>query len=384
MSEEQAAQGQAESPAQETHELPYIERAVLIDPRRIELYWNTQVTGADRETVFDVRWDGEQVPLVHWRYDDDWNYGTVYELWSQRTTVALEEPVDVDHAEKLTVRVKREVVDYYDGVADTERVYTCVYDPHYKHFLTSKAGIPIKAPGDVPMEALQIVADTCDLMLEKHPEIGVSIVESGADVALTSLKGDIYDAPEHRMGSRVLLRPCGGFGGEPTNPTNAFMTNCIIRLRSGRYATRYPYENILVHEFGHAVHLIGMRHLEDQTLFCRVQACYDNAVEHGLWPNTYAISNFDEYFATLSTVWFNFMAEGIDGTCDGIRGPVNTREELAVYDPMGYELMAEVYTDKFLPYPWDTNCDDYDIDGNPRRDLSRERPAVQLDWANLV
>ncbi len=42
------------------------------------------------------------------------------------------------------------------------------------------------------------------------------------------------------------------------------------------------------------------------------------------------------------------MQEGVDGRWDGIRGPVNTREELKVYDPEGYELMKHIYPEKTL------------------------------------
>ena len=150
----------------------------------------------------------------------------------------------------------------------------------------------------------------------------------------------------------------------------------LIRLQSGRYATRYPHEMILVHEFGHTVHLVGINFLDDQSTADQVRAAYAHAVEAGLWPSSYAISNYEEYFATLSTVWFNVMEEGIDGRWDGIRGPVNTRDELLEYDPMGYELMASVYPEKSLPRPWRFNKDDYDIEGRPRvYDLD-----TKFDW----
>ena len=53
-------------------------------------------------------------------------------------------------------------------------------------------------------------------------------------------------------------------------------------------------------------------------------------------------------------------------TRDGIRGPVNTREELAEYDPDAYALMAAVYPGKSLPYPWRFTKDDFDVHGRPR------------------
>jgi hypothetical protein len=178
------------------------------------------------------------------------------------------------------------------------------------------------------------------------------------------------------MGYWLATRHVAGYGGDADVATTSISEANLIRLRSGRYATSYPHEMVLVHEFGHAVHLVGINFLEDQTLAEQVRATYRHALDKGLWHDSYAISNYEEYFATLSTIWFDAMQEGVDGRWDGIRGPVNTREELAEYDPLGYELMAAVYPAKSLPRPWRWNQDNYDIDGNPRNyDLD-----TKFDW----
>ena len=170
-----------------------------------------------------------------------------------------------------------------------------------------------------------------------------------------------------------------GYGGEMTNPASSISEANVIRLRTGRYATSYPNEMILVHEFGHAIHLVGMNGLKDQTLADMIRKVYQHASDNGLWPDTYAISNYEEYFATLSTVWFNVMQEGVDGRLDGIRGPVNTREELKVYDPEGYELMKHIYPEKTLPEPWHYNVNIYDIDGKPYKSYD-ENMKFNLDF----
>ena len=43
------------------------------------------------------------------------------------------------------------------------------------------------------------------------------------------------------------------------------------------------------------------------------------------------------------------------------QGPVNTRDELRGYDPEGYAFMADIYPEKTLPFPWDTNRDAYHL-----------------------
>ena len=52
---------------------PYIQKAVLIDDRRIELYWNTQVRRADCEKNFLVKYAGEKRELFHWTSNMEWS-----------------------------------------------------------------------------------------------------------------------------------------------------------------------------------------------------------------------------------------------------------------------------------------------------------------------
>lgn len=351
---------------------PFVERAVLIDDRRIELYWNDFVKGAGEDAAFEVTLDGAVLPLTHWAAPMPWQYGTIYQKEHMRTTVALAEPVDTARVGELSVRVVGDVRDLYDVPVDPERTYTPVYEEYYAHRVTCESGILIKASASVQPLTLDIARRTLDIMLERLPEVARVLVESDAECAIFGLLENSYDVPEHRMGDALATRHIAGYGGEDDNPTSSISEANVIRLRSGRYATSYPNENILVHEYAHAIHLVGINFLPDQTLAQRVRDAYAQAVEKGLWPNTYAIGNYEEYFATLTQVWFNVMQEGVNGQWDGIRGPVNTREELAAYDPVGYRLMADLYPEASMPAPWDTCKDSYDIEGNLR-------PGEELD-----
>lgn len=355
---------------------PRIVHAWLIDERRIELYWNTQVQRADDERDFLVTLAGEPLELVRWNRDMPWDFGTVYQKETYCTTLCLTEPVDTSRAAEMRVRCLRAAHDLLDRPVDYEASYQLEYQPHYTSFLRTRDGILIKGSKIIQPYTLQTAKKIIDLMLEKHPEVAAKLVERGAEVAIYGLKYDAYDVPEHRMGYLLATRPVEGFGGDAENPMSSVSEANLIRLRSGRYATRYPHEMVLVHEFGHTIHLVGINFLDDQTLADQIRAAYDHAAKTGLWHDSYAISNYEEYFATLSTVWFNVMQEGIDGRWDGIRGPVNTRDELEEYDPQGYAVMAAVYPDKTMPRPWRFNKDEYDVNGRPRvYDLD-----TQFDW----
>lgn len=353
-----------------------MQRVILIDDRRIELYWNSQMRQADNEQDFVVKYRGEIQELVHWTSDMAWDYGTVYQKESMRTTLALAHPVDPACAKELTVQVVGKLTNLMDCPVDNDRIYQAVYEPYYTAYEKGKAGITVKAGKCVQPNTINLALSIIDLMLEKIPEVTAELIRREAEVAIFGLKENAYDIPEHRMGYLLAIRHVAGYGGEMENPLSSISEANVIRLRSGRYATSYPHEMILVHEFGHAIHLVGINGLKDRTLAAGIEGAYQRARDKGLWPDTYAISNYEEYFATLSTIWFNVMQEGVDGRWDGIRGPVNTREELRIYDTDGYELMKGIYSEKSLPEPWNYNKDVYGIDGKPKiYDI-----GVKFDW----
>lgn len=362
---------------------PRIERALLIDDRRIELYWDRQVRNADREESFRVMYRGKEVRLVHWKNDSEheWDYGTVYQKENMRTTLALQEAVSLEEAENIEVQVVGNVQDLTDVLVDQQVKYRLKYAPYYTKQLKTKTGITVRAGDKVADSSMELAGKIIDLMLVNIPDVAAKLIESKADLGIYGLQENAYDIPEHRMGYLLATRPVEGFGGILENPISTVAEANVIRLRSGRYATRYPHEMILVHEFGHAIHLIGIDSLEDRSLSERVKVCYTHAKKNGLWHDTYAISNHEEYFATMSTIWFNVMQEGVDGKWDGIRGPVNTREELQEYDIEGYQLMKSIYSGEQMPAPWNHNTDFYDCNGNSRQETgSYNRKLDKFEW----
>ena len=77
---------------------------------------------------------------------------------------------------------------------------------------------------------------------------------------------------------------------------------------------------------------------------------YQSALSEGLWENTYAISNKEEYWAEGVQRYFDVNI----GTnpANGVHNQIDTREELAEYDP---ELFAFIDT-FFLGYQWTPGC----------------------------
>ena len=90
-----------------------------------------------------------------------------------------------------------------------------------------------------------------------------------------------------------------------------------------------PYwnENVLVHEFSHALHEMGLNTI-DASFDNRLSEAFRAAMAQGLWQGTYASTNKQEYWAEGAQSWFNTNREN-----DVDHNAINTRAELKVYDP---------------------------------------------------
>ena len=107
-----------------------------------------------------------------------------------------------------------------------------------------------------------------------------------------------------------------------------------------------PYWNInvLIHEFAHTLHLIGLDAV-DPGFDNRLRMTYDAAIENGLWQGTFASTDKFEYWAEGIQSWFNNKGENVH-----LHNHVNTRAELKDYDPGLAGLLTEVFDDSDWRY----------------------------------
>jgi hypothetical protein len=77
---------------------------------------------------------------------------------------------------------------------------------------------------------------------------------------------------------------------------------------------------------------------------------YESAIKQGLWENTYAGGNIQEYWAEGVQSYFNANAQSVLG--DGVHNYVNTREELAEYDPALYAFISKIFNN----FEWTPTC----------------------------
>ena len=131
-----------------------------------------------------------------------------------------------------------------------------------------------------------------------------------------------------------------GTGGNSDDP----LCSCGEENLLGYEGDPYSRECILIHEFAHNIHLLGMPRL-DPTFDERVKLAWQRALKAGLWKGAYASVNHHEYFAEGAQSWFDNNREN-----DHDHNHVNTRAELLQYDPALAGLCREVFGETRFRY----------------------------------
>jgi alpha-glucosidase len=191
-------------------------------------------------------------------------------------------------------------------------------------------GMPVAASAEVADLALQRTYEIVTHMLAGRPDILEAMVKNRMYLIVIG-KDQVYtDMPEYRNAPNpdYLNERVRGTSGRPTS----FGEENLLSLP----LDRYDDESIAVHEFCHTI---------DSTLDSidpawrdRKKRAYQNARAKGLYRDTYAGSNADEYWAEIAQAYFD---------CNRVNnwnhGPIGTREQLKAYDPEGYELVRTVF-----------------------------------------
>lgn len=173
-----------------------------------------------------------------------------------------------------------------------------------------------------------------------RPEILKEMARKGVRLVVMAPTQMTTDVPEHAdlTPRDYWNRRARGLGATPQRPAVSCGEENLLCLRGDPYST----ENILLHEFAHAIHEMGLSGI-DPTFDERLRVAYEKAREEGLWKGTYAMENRMEYWAEGAQSWFDTNRAN-----DSEHGPVDTREKLKAYDPRLAALLAEVFGDG----PW--------------------------------
>jgi len=214
-------------------------------------------------------------------------------------------------------------------------------DSFYEKYLNA-GGLPVVGSAAVSNAAILEAAWIIEKMIGHRPELLRAMAKNGTRMAVMAFDEYTTDVPEHRhLTPRVYWdRRARGLGATPRAPA----VSCAEENLLGFPGDPYANENICIHEFAHAIHQMGMLTL-DPTFDARLKRAYERAKSAGLWRDTYAISNHQEYWAEAVQSWF-----GNNREVDSLHNHVNTRRELVEYDPPLADLCREVFGDRNWTY----------------------------------
>ncbi len=213
--------------------------------------------------------------------------------------------------------------------------------PFYQKYVDAQ-GLPVVGSAKVSDFALLEAAYLIDHMLAKRPDIREAMIRNKVRLAVMASSERTTDIPEHHdlTPRKYWDRRARGLGATPDRPA----VSCGEENLLGYQGDPYAAENILIHEFAHAIHEMGLKTI-DHVFDGRLDKVYQAALAKGLWKGTYAATNRDEYWAEGVQSWFD-----TNRPPDHDHNHVDTREELEKYDPDLAKLIAEVFRDQSWRY----------------------------------
>jgi len=215
------------------------------------------------------------------------------------------------------------------------------YDLRYKKFVSAH-GFPILATEKVSDFALLEAGFLINKMLDPRPEIRKAMVKNRCRLVIMAHNEWTTDVAEHSdlEPKDYWNRRARGLGPTPQRPAVSCGEENLLCFPGDPYAA----ENILIHEFAHAMHLMGLN-TADQSFDKRLRECYEVAMGEGLWKGKYAATNKEEYWAECVQSWFD-----TNRPPDHDHNHVRTRADLKKYDPRVAELVKEVFGDEEWRY----------------------------------
>ena len=209
-------------------------------------------------------------------------------------------------------------------------------DSFYQQWI-AVGGLPVVASPKANPYAIKEAAWLIMQMIGHRPDLLHAVARNGVRFAVMAHDELTTDIPEHSdlVPTYYWDRRARGLGATQARPATSCGEENLLNYPGDPYWS----ENILIHEFSHAIHEMGLSTV-DPGFDGRLAATFDSATRKGLWRNTYAITNKEEYWAEGAQSWFDTNREN-----DDEHNHIDTRKELKTYDPGLAKLLTEVYGD---------------------------------------
>jgi hypothetical protein len=207
-------------------------------------------------------------------------------------------------------------------------------DPFYQKYADAD-GLPVVSSLSPADAALTRVCELVIDMVSARPDVLEALIGNHVRFAVIGEDELTNDIPEFSYLDDTINQRARGLGGVPAASCAEESILCNTEL------DRWRGEGICVHEFAHTMSMGGLFAV-DPSFEDRLRDAFQNAQSSGLFENTYAMENLQEYWAEGVQDWYYTNLES--DPPNGIHNFVDRREELMAYDPALYALIAE-----FLP-----------------------------------
>ena len=209
-------------------------------------------------------------------------------------------------------------------------------DPFYEQWVDVE-GLPVIASAKVNPYAVKEAAYLIRQMIGHRQDVLQALTQNNVRFAVMAYNELTTQIPEHSdlQPDFYWDRRARGLGSTPARPAVSCGEENLLNYQGDPYST----ENILVHEFAHAIHQMGLKTV-DPSFDDRLETMYNAAKEKGLWKDTYAITNKAEYWAEGTQSWFDTNRAN-----DDQHNHVDTRDKLKEYDPSLATLLTEIFGD---------------------------------------
>lgn len=206
--------------------------------------------------------------------------------------------------------------------------------PFYKKHINLN-GFLVLSSEKVSDKGLLEAAAIVEHLFTGRDDVRTEMIKQKVRLAVMAPKELTTDIPEHSdlTPKDYWDKRARGLGATPYRPAVSCGEENLLNLPGDRYSK----ENILVHEFSHAMHEMGMNYLDKQ-FDARLKECFDKSIKAGRWKGTYAATNHKEYWAEGVQSYFD-----CNSPKDFQHGEANTREKLAKYDPDLFEIIDKAY-----------------------------------------
>lgn len=148
----------------------------------------------------------------------------------------------------------------------------------------------------VSSDALRRACYTVRFLFADRYDIRNSYYKKFGRFAIMAATEVTTDIPEHaHLGSRMNTR-ARGLGATPNAPVATGAEENVLCYTKDRYRN----EDIALHEFSHALHILGANYVV-KNFKSRLTSLYNAAKAGGRWANTYAMTNPTEYLVSTCT-----------------------------------------------------------------------------------